>query len=55
MLLSIDQQAINVYAEHNELPVGPHIFNDCIFALDDLFLKEAYKKIRAKNAIGRAK
>ncbi|EPH35671.1 hypothetical protein L293_0262 [Acinetobacter gyllenbergii CIP 110306 = MTCC 11365] len=33
--LSIDQQAINVYAEYNYLPGGPHILNDCIFALDD--------------------
>ncbi|MFY5959243.1 hypothetical protein ACOUXA_17785, partial [Acinetobacter baumannii] len=43
--LSLDQQAINVYAEHNDLPVAAHIFNDCIFALDNLFMDEAYKKI----------
>ncbi|NCG61392.1 hypothetical protein, partial [Acinetobacter baumannii] len=44
--LSLDQQAINVYAEHNDLPVAAHIFNDCIFALDNLFLDEAHKKIK---------
>ncbi len=55
MPLSIDQQAINVYAEHNDLPVGPHIFNDCIFALDDLFLEEAYKKVKMKSDDGRTK
>jgi len=42
--LSLDQQAINVYAEHNDLAVDTHIFNDCIFALDNLFMDEAYKK-----------
>ncbi|MBZ0428038.1 hypothetical protein HLH88_17385, partial [Acinetobacter baumannii] len=42
--LSLDQQAINVYAEHNDLPVAAHIFNDCIFTLDDMFLDEAHKK-----------
>ncbi|MFA3451473.1 hypothetical protein KWD99_16410, partial [Acinetobacter baumannii] len=42
--LSLDQQAINVYAEHNDLPVAAHIFNDCIFALDNLFLEECHKK-----------
>ncbi|WP_171259001.1 hypothetical protein [Acinetobacter sp. YK3] len=55
MPLSIDQQAINVYVEHNDVPVGSHIFNDCIFALDDLFLEEAYKKVKAKSDSGRAK
>jgi len=55
MPLSIDQQAINVYAEHNDVPVGAHVFNDCIFALDDLFLEEAYKKVKAKSDSGRAK
>ncbi|MEB6666359.1 hypothetical protein MXM33_04870 [Acinetobacter vivianii] len=55
MPLSIDQQALNVYAEHNDLPVGLHIFNDCIFALDDLFLEEAYKKVKVKSASDRAK
>ncbi|MDV7609656.1 hypothetical protein R4641_16215 [Acinetobacter baumannii] len=44
MPLSLDQQAINVYAEHNDLPVAAHIFNDCIFTLDNLFLEEVYKK-----------
>ncbi|HAV5372790.1 TPA: hypothetical protein ACJERR_003312 [Acinetobacter baumannii] len=43
--LSLDQQAINVYAEHNDLPVDAHIFNDCIFALDNLFLESALKKV----------
>ncbi|WP_453942245.1 hypothetical protein [Acinetobacter baumannii] len=42
MPLSLDQQAINVYAEHNDLPVAAHIFNDCIFALDNLFLDEVH-------------
>lgn len=46
--LSLDQQAINVYAEYNDLPVDAHIFNDCIFALDNLFTEEAYKKISSK-------
>ncbi|EHU2880990.1 hypothetical protein AYI17_RS21035, partial [Acinetobacter baumannii] len=46
--LSLDQQAINVYAEHNDLPVAAHIFNDCIFALDNLFLDEAHKKSSKK-------
>ncbi|MGN5766287.1 hypothetical protein ACNQO6_18250 [Acinetobacter calcoaceticus] len=55
MPLSIDQQAINVYVEHNDLPVGPHIFNECIFALDDLFLEEAYKKVKVKSVIDRVK
>ncbi|HAV4144261.1 TPA: hypothetical protein JIN74_003706, partial [Acinetobacter baumannii] len=47
--LSLDQQAINVYAEHNDLPVAAHIFNDCIFALDNLFLDEAHKKMQSRN------
>jgi len=46
--LCLDQQAINVYAEHNDLPVDAHIFNDCIFALDNLFIDEALKKINSK-------
>ncbi|MCF4280592.1 hypothetical protein L1Z03_19610, partial [Acinetobacter baumannii] len=46
--LSLDQQAINVYAEHNDLPVAAHIFNDCIFALDNLFLDEVHKKASKK-------
>ncbi|MFV5376517.1 hypothetical protein [Acinetobacter calcoaceticus] len=48
MPLSLDQQAINVYVEHNDLPVDAHIFNDCIFALDNLFIEEAHKKISSK-------
>ncbi|HAV5471369.1 TPA: hypothetical protein JI250_16935 [Acinetobacter baumannii] len=47
--LSLDQQAINVYAEHNDFPVAAHIFNDCIFALDNLFLEECHKKISTKS------
>ncbi|EGY5283614.1 hypothetical protein EA687_14710 [Acinetobacter baumannii] len=47
--LSLDQQAINVYAEHNDLPVAAHIFNDCIFALDNLFLEQCHKKISTKS------
>ncbi|MDC4649044.1 hypothetical protein [Acinetobacter baumannii] len=47
--LSLDQQAINVYAEHNDLPVAAHIFNDCIFALDNLFLDETHKKQKAET------
>ncbi|RJE52154.1 hypothetical protein AMS70_28170 [Acinetobacter sp. JS678] len=46
--LSLDQQAINVYADHNDMPVDAHIFNDCIFALDNLFIEEAHKKISNK-------
>ncbi|PHM81700.1 hypothetical protein CHH39_14460 [Acinetobacter baumannii] len=46
--LSLDQQAINVYAEHNDLPVERYIFNDCIFTLDDMFLDEAHKKSSKK-------
>ncbi|MBP3066383.1 hypothetical protein FGW38_09545 [Acinetobacter baumannii] len=46
--LSLDQQAINVYAEHNDLPVERYIFNDCIFTLDDMFLDEAHKKATKK-------
>ncbi|WP_247791244.1 hypothetical protein [Acinetobacter baumannii] len=38
------------YAEHNDLPVAAHIFNDCIFALDNLFLDEAHKKINSKSS-----
>ncbi|WP_228148986.1 hypothetical protein [Acinetobacter baumannii] len=45
----MDQHAINVYAEHNDLPVAAHIFNDCIFALDNLFMDEALKKINSKS------
>ncbi|TDM66774.1 hypothetical protein C5B72_03335 [Acinetobacter sp. KU 011TH] len=47
--LSLDQQAINVFAEHNDLPVDAHIFNDCIFALDNLFIDEAHKKMSIKQ------
>ncbi|MFW1635453.1 MULTISPECIES: hypothetical protein [Acinetobacter] len=47
--LCLDQQAINVYAEHNDLPVDAHIFNDCIFALDNLFIEETHKKINSKT------
>lgn len=46
--LSLDQHALNVYAEHNDLPVGMGVFSDCIFALDNLFLDEVYKKIKNK-------
>ncbi|WP_407480234.1 hypothetical protein [Acinetobacter baumannii] len=45
----MDQHAINVYAEHNDLPVAAHIFNDCIFALDNLFIDDAHKKMRSRN------
>lgn len=48
--LSLEQQAINVYAEHNDLPVDAHIFNDCIFALDNLFIEEVQKKIKSKSS-----
>jgi len=48
--LSLDQQAINVYTEHNDLPVDAHIFNDCIFALDNLFIEEVHKKIKSKSS-----
>ncbi|OTU65093.1 hypothetical protein CAT31_16790 [Acinetobacter pittii] len=47
--LCLDQQAINVYAEHNDLPVDAHIFNDCIFALDNLFIEEVHKKMSNKS------
>lgn len=47
--LSLDQQAINVYAEHNDLPVAAHIFNDCIFALDNLFIEEVHKRVIEKT------
>lgn len=48
--MCLDQQAINVYAEHNDLPVDAHIFNDCIFALDNLFIEEVQKKIKSKSS-----
>ncbi|RKL58106.1 hypothetical protein CKN54_11945 [Acinetobacter baumannii] len=47
--LSLDQHAINVYAEHNDLPVAAHIFNDCIFALDNLFLERLFNKAKAQK------
>lgn len=47
--LSLDQHALYVYAEHNDLPVDAHIFNDCILALDNLFIEEAHKKISTKS------
>lgn len=47
--LSLDQQAINVYADHNDLPVDAHIFNDCIFALDNLFIDDAHKRVIEKT------
>ncbi|MFV5376507.1 hypothetical protein VXO90_12940 [Acinetobacter calcoaceticus] len=47
--LSLDQQAINVYAEHNDLPVDAHIFNDCIFALDNMLLDEWHKEFKKKK------
>ncbi|HAV5515510.1 TPA: hypothetical protein JI118_17035 [Acinetobacter baumannii] len=47
--LCLDQQAINVYAEHNDLPIDAHIFHDCIFALDNLFIEEVHKKISNKS------
>ncbi|HAV5292522.1 TPA: hypothetical protein JI110_17830 [Acinetobacter baumannii] len=46
--LCLDQQAINVYAEHNDLPVDAHIFSDCIFALDNLFMDGILKKLNKK-------
>ncbi|AUM25933.1 hypothetical protein BVD86_02995 [Acinetobacter pittii] len=47
--LSLEQHAINVYAEHNDLPIDAHIFHDCIFALDNLFIEEVHKKISTKS------
>ncbi|MRA12499.1 hypothetical protein F4T81_18290 [Acinetobacter nosocomialis] len=46
--LSLDISAISAYCEHYELPVERDIFNDCIFAIDNLFLDEAHKK--SKNS-----
>jgi len=47
--LCLDQQAINVYAEHNDLPVDAYIFNDCIFALDNMLLDEWHKEFKKKK------
>jgi len=47
--LCLDQQAINVYAEHNDMPVDVHIFNDCILALDNMLLDEWHKQFKKKK------
>ncbi|EPN2069651.1 hypothetical protein [Acinetobacter baumannii] len=42
--LALDISAINAYVEQYDLPVERYIFNDCIFAIDNLFLDETVKK-----------
>ncbi|MCU4589093.1 hypothetical protein KTJ20_10055 [Acinetobacter ursingii] len=45
--LALDISSINAYVEQFDLPVERHIFNDCIFTLDNQFLDEAHKKAMA--------
>ncbi|NAS06210.1 hypothetical protein GPS47_11505 [Acinetobacter haemolyticus] len=41
--LALDIASINAFSEQYELPVEHWIFNECIFAMDNLFLDEAQK------------
>lgn len=47
--LSLDIASINAFCEQYDLPVERWIFNDCIFALDNLFLEESHKKAEQRN------
>ncbi|HFE9867093.1 hypothetical protein PGJ97_06775 [Acinetobacter baumannii] len=47
--LSLDISAISAYCEQYELPVDRDILNDCIFAIDNLFLDESQKKFKVKK------
>jgi hypothetical protein len=42
--MALSLGAVNDFCEQYESPVSRWIFNDCIFALDNLFLEEASKK-----------
>lgn len=42
--MSLSLSALNDYCEQYEIAVPRWVFNDCIFALDNLFLEEASKK-----------
>ncbi|QDJ93790.1 hypothetical protein AhaeAN54_011700 [Acinetobacter haemolyticus] len=47
--LAIDIVAINAFCEQYDLPVERWIFNECIFAMDNLFLDEAQKRQSMKT------
>ncbi|EHU3242006.1 hypothetical protein ACX0AN_002989 [Acinetobacter baumannii] len=44
--LALDIAAISAYCDHYELPVDRDIFNDCIFAMDNIFLDDSHKKMK---------
>ncbi|MFX6372858.1 hypothetical protein ABTF96_01240 [Acinetobacter baumannii] len=44
--LALDIAAISAYCDHYELPVKRDIFNDCIFAMDNIFLDDSHKKMK---------
>lgn len=44
--LALDISSISAYCDHYELPVDRDIFNDCIFAMDNIFLDDSHKKMK---------
>ncbi|WP_079378481.1 hypothetical protein, partial [Acinetobacter baumannii] len=44
--LALDIAAISAYCDHYEIPVERDIFNDCIFAMDNIFLDDSHKKMK---------
>ena len=45
----LDADAILSYRQCYEIPCEAYIFNDCIFALDNLFIDEAHKKAEQRR------
>ncbi|ENX34899.1 hypothetical protein F889_01539 [Acinetobacter colistiniresistens] len=46
--LQLDLSAINAFCEQYDLPVERWIFNECIFAIDNLFIDEAAHRQQAR-------
>lgn len=47
--LALNTSHIQSYIELNDLPCELYIFMDCIFAIDNLYIDEAHKKINRKK------
>ncbi|MUQ46946.1 hypothetical protein DIQ19_07210 [Acinetobacter baumannii] len=49
--MALDIAAISAYCDHYEIPVERDIFNDCIFAMDNIFLDDSHKKMKRPTKI----
>lgn len=48
--MALNTAHIQSYIELNDLPCELYIFMDCIFAIDNLYIDEAYKKLKRKSS-----